>query len=179
MTRYIGLLRAVNVGGVTLRMDDLRRTLDAGGIQEVQTLLQSGNVVFRDERRFAPELERYLQTELLPRIGIETEVFVRAAAEWHDLVRKNPLPERAREDPGRLLVSVLKRAPTPSAWAELRSASPGPETIREGSRHAYIYYPEGSGRSKLTQARIDRVLGIAGTSRNWNTVLKLDGLASR
>ena len=52
----------------------------------------------------------------------------------------------------------------------------GPEVVRASGRHAYIVYPNGTGRSRLTNALIEKHLGTRGTGRNWNTVLKLRAL---
>jgi uncharacterized protein (DUF1697 family) len=72
---------------------------------------------------------------------------------------------------------VLKKAPTAKAVETLRAAITGPEIIDAVGRHAYIVYPAGIGRSRLTNSLIDSKLGTRGTGRNWNTVLKLAELA--
>ena len=74
---------------------------------------------------------------------------------------------------------ALKAAPTAAAIKALSEGYNGPETIHVAGRDAYLIYPEGIGRSKLTNALIERKLGVAGTARNWNTVLKLAALASQ
>ena len=68
---------------------------------------------------------------------------------------------------------ILKKAPTAKAVATLRAAITGPEMIEAVGRHAYIVYPAGIGRSRLTSNLIDSKLDTRGTGRNWNTVLKL------
>jgi uncharacterized protein (DUF1697 family) len=174
---YIGLLRAVNLGPHNkVAMSDLRDLLAAAGMREPQTLLQSGNVVFRSSRATAG-LERLFEAAAKKRLGLATSFFVRTAAEWKALVASNPFTEEASTDPGHLLVVFLKEPPPPAAVASLRSAIKGSETVEVNGREAYIVYPDGVGRSKLTSALIEQKLGTRGTARNWNTVTRLATLA--
>jgi uncharacterized protein (DUF1697 family) len=172
MTPQIALLRAVNVGGIKVSMADLKALLVDLGFEDVRTLLNSGNVVFRGKTTGA-NLEKLLETEFARRVGRPTEFFVRTAEEWNSIVDRNPMTDEARRDPGHLLVVVLKRAPTDREVDALRGAIVGPEVVEADGKHAYIYYPAGVGQSKLTAKLIEKQLGSPGTGRNWNTVLKL------
>jgi uncharacterized protein (DUF1697 family) len=177
VTVQIALLRAVNLGAHNkVGMNDLRALLEALGMGDVRTVLQSGNVVFRSDAP-APKLEDVLQRAAAARLGLETDVFVRTAAEWRAIIDRNPFPQEARRDPGHLLVMVLKTAPDRRAVNALQSAIAGREVVRASGRHAYVVYPDGTGRSRLTSAFIEKKLGTRGTGRNWNTVVKLGALA--
>jgi len=176
---YIALLRAINLAGRSaVAMSDLRDLVGTLGFTGVRTLLQSGNVVFRGARQSNAALERRLEVEAAKRLGVETDFFVRSAAEWAALIAQNPFRDEAQRDPGRLLAVVLKRAPAHEDIRALQAAIKGPEIVRGGARHAYIVYPDGVGRSRLTSAIIEKKLGARGTGRNWNTVLKLAALAT-
>ena len=93
------------------------------------------------------------------------------------MVADNPFPDEAERDPGHLVALCLKAAPKAAAVRALQAVIKGPEVVRAGSRHVYITYPAGIGRSRLTAAVIEKALGSPGTGRNWNTVLKLAVLA--
>jgi uncharacterized protein (DUF1697 family) len=177
MTTYVGLLRAVNVAGRTIKMADLRELLDGMGLQEAQTLLQSGNVVFRSDIRTAAELERLIERELAQRLQLATDVFVRSGREWHEVVKANPFPSEAAQDPSHLLAIVLKETPARAHVQALQNAITGRELVQSKARCAYVVYPDGIGRSRLTSALIEKHLGTRGTGRNWNSVLKLRDLA--
>lgn len=180
LTRYVALLRAVNVGGHNLvAMADLRQLLSDLGFDNPRSLLQSGNLVFGGTRRAGRSLEAMLEAAARERLGLRIEFMVRTAAEWDAIVRDNPFPAEARDDPGHLLVMCLKRAPAPEAITALQDSIPGREQVRAGGRHAWLVYPDGIGRSRLTAALIERRLGTSGTARNWNTVLKLQALANK
>ena len=173
MPLKIALLRAVNVGGIKVSMADLKALLADLGFEDVRTLLNSGNVVFRSKSQTEPDLEKLLETEFAKRAGRPTEFFVRTAEEWKSIVARNPMTNEARRDPGHLLVVVLKRAPSDREVEELRAAIVGPEVVKADGKQAYIYYPAGVGQSKLTAKLIEKKLDSPGTGRNWNTVLKL------
>jgi uncharacterized protein (DUF1697 family) len=178
MTIHIGLLRAVNLAGHNkIGMADLRDLLAAIGMEDVRTLLQSGNVVFRSGAQTAAQLEVVFEKAAAKRLGLETEFFVRTTADWKALIAGNPFPEEAKRDPGHLLVIFLKDAPSRENVAALQSAIKDREVVRAKGRHAYVVYPDGIGRSRLTTALIERKLGTRATGRNWNTVLKLGALA--
>ena len=179
MTTYIGLVRAINLAGRNVvAMSDLRELMAALGMEDARTLLQSGNVVFRSSVSPADEIERQLEDGAANRLGVKLVFFVRSAAEWARVIAANPFRDEAKTDPARLVGVVLKQAPAGAAVAALQKAIKGREVVRAKGREAFISYPDGQGRSKLTMALIERHLGTAGTARNWNTVLKLGALAA-
>jgi uncharacterized protein (DUF1697 family) len=179
MTVYVGLLRAVNVAGSSpLSMAALSALMSRQGFENVHTILQSGNVVFHSDSAHVVGLERIIQRALSDRLGLSTDVFLRTASDWRSIVKRNPFPREAQADPAHLVVTILKGSPTAQEWRSLMEAIHGRERVRAGGRHAYIVYPDGIGRSKLTAALIERKLSTRGTSRNWNTVQKLDQIAS-
>lgn len=179
MPVYVGLLRAVNLGGDTLvSMEALRGSLSRIGLDDVRTLLQSGNVVFRSAERDGRKLEGQLEARLTRDLGLATDLFLRTAEEWQAVRLRNPFPREAEEAPNHLVVTVLKEAPSKDRWAALDAAIRGRERVRGDGRQAYIVYPDGIGRSRLTAALIEKSLGTRGTSRNWNTVTKLTTIAS-
>ena len=178
MTAYIALLRAINVGGhAKVAMSDLRDFVAALGFADVQSLLQTGNLVLRGGRQSASAIEKMLETEAAKRLDLQTDFFVRTAKEWEAIVAKNPFRNEARRDPSHLVVMFLKSAPDTKAVAALRAAISGPEVVATDGRQAYIVYPAGIGRSRLTNRVIEAKLGTRGTGRNWNTVLKLADVA--
>ena len=171
---HIALLRAVNLAGLNkIGMADLRELLAGLGFADAQTLLQSGNVVFSGGNQPTAVLEDTLERAAARRLGLETEFFVRTAKEWQAIVAANPFPRQAKDDPSHLLAVILKGDVSAANVSALQKAIVGREVVRAKGRCAYIVYPDGIGRSKLTTALIEKTLGTRGTARNWNTVLKL------
>jgi uncharacterized protein (DUF1697 family) len=122
-------------------------------------------------------LEQMLERAAAKQLGLETPFFVRTAKEWQAIIDANPFPKEAMADPGHLLAVILKEPVEAANVTALQKAIVGREVVRAKGRCAYIVYPDGIGRSKLTTALIEKKLGTRGTGRNWNTVLKLGVLA--
>jgi uncharacterized protein (DUF1697 family) len=161
----VALLRAINVGGHgKLPMAELLQHFASAGFKDAKTLLQSGNVVFAARSKSNASLERALEAK------VGTDVIIRTAEEWSEIVAANPFRAEAKNDPARLHVMFLKNEPDAGFdW-------PGPERMKRIGQQLYIVYPNGAGTSKLTGALIERKLGTRGTARNWNTVMKIAAL---
>ncbi len=179
MHNYIALLRGINVGGhKKVSMADLRQLLGRLGFDEPQSLLQSGNLVFRCDARPAAQLEQLLEKEVQKRLGLQSDFFVRTPGEWKSVIADNPFRKEAESDPSHLLVMFLRDTPEKKSEEALRASITGPETFAVKGRHAYLVYPAGMGNSRFTGAIIEKRLGTRGTARNWNTVTKLGALAA-
>ena len=176
MTRCVALLRAVNLGPYNkVSMSALRALANELGLADAKTILQSGNLVFRDpKKRTTERLEQLLEAAVAAQCGVSTEIYVRDADEWDAIIAANPFPAEAKKDPGHLIVAC-GRDPIPGARVKaLQQAIVGRETVRAVGRELYVFYPDGIGRSKLTAALMTRHLGArSGTGRNWNTVQKI------
>jgi len=174
--RYAALLRGINVGGnKKVGMAELRALAATLGLDDPQTLLQSGNLVF-GSKATAPKLEALLETETKKRLGVECRYVLRAAEEWRAAIDANPFPAMAVSDPSHLHVVFLRDAPAAKDVKALQASIVGRETVRAAGRQAYVVYPDGSGTSKLTLPVIEKAFGTTGTARNWNTVMKINGL---
>ncbi len=172
MTRYVALLRGINVGPhKRVAMADLRALMAGLGYGEAQTLLQSGNAVFATDgppEQVARDLEQKIAAEL----DVETEVVVRTGKELAEVVERNPLGEVA-SDPKRYQVSFLSAEPKPEVARELAALDFAPERLVLSGREIYAWHPHGIHSSKLAKQLSDRRLGVTATARNWNTVVKL------
>ncbi len=168
MTRYVALLRAVNVGGTgKLPMSDLRAMCEAAGFENVRTYIASGNVVFdsdADEAAVKATLERALFDYAGKAVGAS----VRTGAEMVDVLSANPFRHAA----GNRVVALFLDQPPPPDW---RDSIMGllTEELAEGPREIFIHYPDGQADTKLKMAAFK-----AGTARNMNTVAKLAEMAA-
>ncbi|MFL5243496.1 MAG: DUF1697 domain-containing protein [Gemmataceae bacterium] len=180
MSTHVALLRGINVGGRNMvAMSDLRGLFKRLGFTDVQSLLQSGNLVFQSDRTAEISLENLLSVETKKLLNVSIDYFVRSREEWDTVVAVNPFPKEAKLDPGHLVVMFLKDAAKATDVKALQSAIQGPETLCCVGKQVYIYYPAGMGKSKLTHSLIEKKLGTRGTGRNWNTVLKLAALTQK
>lgn len=180
MPTFIALLRGINMGGhKKIAMSDLREVAETLGYTNAQTLLQSGNLVFAASSKKTAVLETQIQTALIKRLGLTTQVLVRTAAEWKNLIATNPFAKEAQRDPSHLALILLKDKPSAGSVAALKKAIAGREYFEADGRALYAFYPDGFGTSKFTTALIDRTLSTTATMRNWNTVQKIAEAASR
>ncbi|WP_055494659.1 DUF1697 domain-containing protein [Streptomyces sp. TP-A0356] len=177
-TTYAALLRGINVGGSRkLPMADLRTLLTGLGHTGAATYLQSGNAVFTadhgDEESLAAELSEAIEKH----VGFPVDVLVRDHAYLRAVREACPFP--AGELEGRQLhVTYFSKPVDAERFAEIDPAAYLPEEFRLGDRALYLYAPDGLGRSKLAEhlSRPRLSGGVIATTRNWNTVVKLEEL---
>ena len=166
MPTGIALLRAVNVGGRSVPMAELRDCAAGLGLSNVRSLLQTGNLIFDGSDLAGAALEARLEAAI-------ADVIIRTPAQWRAAISANPFGEAAVHDPGHLVLMALKSSPNPEDVAAVQAAIVGRETAHVVGGNLYIVYPDGIGTSKLTISVIERKLRVRGTARNWNTVLKI------
>lgn len=162
------LLRAVNVGGRTLKMDEWRALLAAEGFEEPETLLASGNAVVTSAEP-AAAVEDKVAAALQRELGLAAEAFVRDLGQLEATIAANPFTDFADESPSKLMAVFLK-GEAPQDLSPLERYATMGERFAPGPGCLYIAYPEGAGRSKLANAKPP---GGPGTARNWNTVRRL------
>lgn len=171
--RYVALLQGINVGGRhKVGMEDLRELLGSLGHAEVETYLQSGNALFTSTREDMTGLGLEIQEQLRSRLGTDVKVLVRTPAELAGIVASNPFPAAVAE-PSKLHVAFLSAMPDADNLAKIDPSQFEPDELRVGGQAVYLWYPNGAGRSRLTNAVLERRLGVTATTRNWNTVMKL------
>jgi len=174
--RVVALLRGVNLGPhKRIAMADLRSIVESLGHTDVETYLQSGNVVFTQKRRPAKELGPSLGAAIRDATGLDVPLVVRTGAELARVVEANPY---SVDDPTRVVVAFLGEAVDLGdlALGDLSAYLPDELTIR--GRELYISVPNGQGRSKLMETLTKRRLPTVLTVRNWRTVLALAELAA-
>lgn len=165
MTGWVALLRAVNVGGVNVLMEDLRALAEGEGFAGARTYIASGNLVFASDLEEAQIRER-LEAALERRYGRRVPVLVRSAAEMADVAARNPFPD----EPGNRVVAIACDGPI--AMDGIRGDVNG-EVVMPGKREFYVHFPNMQGASKLVIPAAKE-----GTARNMNTVAKLAAMAA-
>jgi uncharacterized protein (DUF1697 family) len=170
VTRWVALLRGVNVGGHRrVPMADLRAGLSDVGLTDAKTYLQSGNAVFSGGPDRSDDVAALVRSVVADRCGVDTDVVVRTGAEVTDVVARNPWPERVGSP---TLLNVLLLSAAPSQVRTLR-LGPEDEVVADG-REVWVWYGAGAGRSRL---QVDTA-GVVATARNWRTVTALAELSA-
>jgi uncharacterized protein (DUF1697 family) len=175
--RCIALLRGINVGRAKrIAMADLRQLVGDLGCTDVRTLLNSGNVVFSAPPRARAGIAARIQDAMVVKLGVAARVTVLGSDELDRIIAANPLLAVA-SDPARLLVSVFGAPDAPALLAPLAHSDWGPELLSVGEQAAYLWCPAGVLDSKAMVA-MGKLLGDGLTSRNWNTMCKLQALCA-
>jgi uncharacterized protein (DUF1697 family) len=178
-TAFVALLRGINVTGYNrIPMADLRSLCAEIGWSDVQSYIQSGNLVF-SASAIPTTLEAELERAIQRHFGLSIPVVVRAAADWPAYIKSNPFPEASKKEPNRVLLALSKAAPKSDAVKGLRERAANGERVVQVGDAVWIDFKGGIARSKLSPALFDRLIGSPVTARNWRTVLKLDELTSQ
>lgn len=173
---YIALLRGVNVGGNTLKMERLRELCAELGMKNPRTYLQSGNLVFEaagTPAHWAQTLERKLAAES----RLPVSVIVRTSAQMAQVLAGNPFLREKHIDTARLAVAFLQKEPSNAALGALTDLEIGSDRFHCAAKEIYLHCPNGFADSRLYS--LDKVLSQRTTTRNWNTVKKLCEMSGR
>lgn len=165
MASHVALLRAVNVGGVKVSMADLRELAEHQGFEDVATYLNSGNLLLNAGQEGAPAVQRALEAALQQRYQRESQVMVRTPAELRRALDRQPFED---DDPTHLQIGFCSAAP--AAGGRERLGDIAPEECVVDGREVFVHYPNGVGRSKLTNTVLERRLGVRVTLRGVKTV---------
>jgi uncharacterized protein (DUF1697 family) len=174
MAAIVSMLRAVNVGGHNkIKMEALRALYESLKLRQVQTYVQSGNVVFKTDERDLARLTRKIENGIEQTFGFRPDVVLRTSSDLRDVIAKNPFAKRRDIEPGKLQVHFLASDPGAEGRANVLQIKTDPEELCIYGREVYIYFLNGMGKSKLSWAAVNKALKTPGTCRNWNTVTKL------
>ncbi len=172
MSTLIALLRGINViGNNKLPMKELAALLTDMGLRDVQTYIQSGNVVFHSNAKNKTALAAKISAAIEAQHGFAPRVLLLDAEELRQALAGNPYPEAASA-PRTLHLFFLAQAPQHPDLKSLEAIKTASERFELAGKVFYLHTPDGFGPSKLA-ARVEKSLGVAATARNWSTVCKL------
>ena len=154
-------------------MEPLVALYESLGLRNAQSLLQSGNVIFKTKEQDLVRLATRIGNGIERTFGFRPGVIVRTSSELRDVIARNPFAARPGIDPSRLLVTFLAADPGSEAREKVLGIKADPEELHIHGRELFIYFPNGMARPKLSVALLERTLKTSGTGRNWNTVTKL------
>ena len=178
MPTYVALLRGINLGSRNrVAMPALRDALGEAGFADVETYVQSGNVVLTSRAK-AEAVRRKVEKVLHDSFGLEIPVVIRSAAELRAVAKRNPLKKDAT-DPKRYQVTFLSAKLPAKVARELEQLAAPEERVAVAGREVYAWHPKTIARSKLWTKLAGKTLGVTATSRNWATVEALLELASK
>jgi uncharacterized protein (DUF1697 family) len=177
MTTFISMLRGINVGGQKkVRMAELKSLYETLGLENVQTYVQSGNVVFDSTEKDGVKLQNAIEVQIEATYGFNVPVLIRTGDDFRRVIESHPF---AGEEPVRVLVTFLYEQPEGSKWDELRTYKDKVDQFTLGEQEIFLFCPGGYGKTKLSNTFFEKKLGVDATTRNWKTINTLYEMASK
>jgi len=171
MQRYLCILRGINVSGQKkVKMAELVSVFESLGLKNIQTYIQSGNVVFSSSSKDTGKLARKIEREITDQFGFDVPVLLRTKNEIDSMLKINPFLEKKGVDESKLHVTLLAHAPDKSV--QKMNATGEHETDRfvlKGD-NVFLYCPGGYGKTRFSNVFLEKLLGVTATTRNWKTI---------
>jgi uncharacterized protein (DUF1697 family) len=173
---YIALFRGINVGIKNrISMQELMGVFQSIGCENVQTYIQSGNVVFTSDEKVVEKIKARIKAGIIEKMGFDPTILILSPKQLQDAVFHNPFPTNE----GKALHFFFFESPVNKASAKSLQALRNPtEECKLGEKVLYLYAPDGIGRSRLASA-VEKKLEVLVTGRNWNTVSKLAAMTKK
>ena len=174
MPRFVAFLRAINVGGHTVKMEDLRALFEAMGFSKVETFIASGNVIFDSKARDMAALERRIEAHLQESLGYEVKTFVRSDAEIAAIARYQPFKEALMKSAMALNVAFLVEPLSAQAQQTLLSRFRTEiDDFHVHGREIYWLCRKKQSESEFSNAVLEKALKLRATFRGMNSIAKL------
>ncbi len=171
MNTYISMLRGINVSGQKMiNMIKLKEMYESLGFKNVRTYIQSGYVVFQSPAAEVSELKGKIEEGIKRAFEFDVPVFIRTGDDFQKLIKKNPF---SKNDIPRRYVTFLSDAPQHIPLDEIERVKDKSEEFLISGKEIYLFLPNGSGTTKLSNTFFEKKLRVGATTRNWNTVVTL------
>ncbi len=173
MTRYFALLRAINVGGHTVKMDQLRQIFESFGFSNVETFIASGNVIFETKSADAKSLEKKIEKGLKEALGYEVATFIRTKPELDAIAAYKPFPHSKLDAAAALNIGFLTDKPDAATKQKLKSLETEIDEFHVHERELYWLCRKKQSESKISNVVLEKALGLKTTLRGINTINKM------
>jgi uncharacterized protein (DUF1697 family) len=180
MQTYISILRGINVSGhKMIKMDALRKMYSDLNFKNVQSYIQSGNVVFQDKKIKHKDLESKIAKEILREFGFEVPVMVKELEEFVTVLNNNPFLINRNEDNTKLHVTFLSQEPQQLEVDKIKDGQYASDEFIVFGKAVYLFCPNGYGNTKLNNTFFEKKLHVVATTRNWKTINELIHIAQK
>jgi uncharacterized protein (DUF1697 family) len=170
------MLRGINVGGRRImKMAELKGIYESVGFVNVESYLQSGNIVFDQPGRGDAATAGNVETALRQSLGYEVRVLTRTEVELRSLVESLPF---VGNDDSKVHVTFLYQEPHSFPTQEVEKVKGDGEEFHKRAREVYLFCPNGYGGTKMSNSFFERKLKVPATTRNWRTVNALLSMAT-
>jgi uncharacterized protein (DUF1697 family) len=181
MKTFISFLRGVNMTGHnSIKMTDLADLFIKIGIKDVETYIQSGNVIFSNTGTIPlAALSVRIEQAILERFNYSIPVMIRTNKELSDLFSSNPFLDETDFDPSKMAVIFLHDEPSVTQIQKVATVDYPPDKFMISGKDVFLYCPNGFGRTKLYTNFFEKKMGVIGTGRNWKTITAILNIAEK
>jgi len=173
METYIAMLRGINVSGQKkIKMADLKRYMEELSFQDVETYIQSGNIVFKAEDS-ASDVAEAIKAKILERYGFEVPTIIKKNEDFEYVLANCPFLDNPTKEESRFYITFLDREPEYERIMKLEKSDYSPEEYVLDETNIFFYSPNGYGNAKMNNNFFENKLKVTATTRNWKTVHKL------
>lgn len=172
--KYLAILRGINVSGQKkIRMADLKALFESINFQDVETYIQSGNVVFESNSKQISQLKLKIENSIEKSYNFYVPVEIRTKDDMKYIVDNCPFnPVDMESDGTKVLVTFLSDQPSPENTLKIMEFVVPPEKLMIIEKEVYLYCPDGYGKTKLSNTFLEKKLGVVATTRNWKSICK-------
>jgi uncharacterized protein (DUF1697 family) len=173
MPRFFAFLRAINVGGRNITMEELRRLFEAMGFTGVESFIASGNIIFSTPAKDASKLAEKIEDRLRRSLDYEVKVFVRTMSELTAIAQFRPFPAPRLKSAQALNVAFLT-APLdrPTTKSIMAHKTPVDDFHVQG-REVYWLCQTRQSDSPFFKVPFEKIIKAPATWRNFNTIARL------
>ena len=175
MSRHVAFLRAINVGGHVVKMDQLRKLFEGMGLASVRTFIASGNVIFDSATKSPKSLEEQVSRALETALGYKVDVFIRSAAEVADIAGQKVYKDAELAE-GSLYVGLFPEPLSTSEQKIVASMQTAVDTLRVKGREIYWHAGRNFRDAEFSPAKLEKLLKKPATFRNVTTIRKIAAL---
>jgi len=178
--KYISILRGINVSGrKKIKMAELKELYESLGFINVITYIQSGNVIFESDEENSEKIKSKIEEAIIRTYDFHVPIIIRTIKDFSELIRCNPFsPVDLEKDGSRILVTFLTDSISGDHRELLMKFKSASESFEIMEKHICLHCPDGYGKTKLSNAFLEKKLNVTATTRNWKTVLKLYELSN-
>jgi uncharacterized protein (DUF1697 family) len=178
MTTYISILRGINVSGHRMiKMQTLKELFTDLGFENIQTYIQSGNIVFQHKKTDPQKLEKKIAKAITEKSTFDVPVIVKKLEELQQIIAANPFLKDKTKELAHLHITFLTDEPDTESVNKIKAGSYQPDEFYLVNKVIYLYCPNNYGNSKLTNGFFEKKLSLTATTRNWKTTNELINIA--
>jgi uncharacterized protein (DUF1697 family) len=180
MQTYISILRGINLGGHnSIKMYELKNLLSKRGLKNIETYIQSGNVIYQHKSISNAKLDTFIQDEILQQFKFEVPVITLTIDELKAIAKSNPFSKDKKKDTLFFHITFLSDEPQKENLDKIICLSYPPDEFIIIGKTVYLYCPNGYGNTKLSNKFLENKLKLSATTRNWKTTKELISIADK